>query len=110
MNAMESVTASLPEDILAQVKALKKNPGEALNTVLDEYVSAGGNMNLAKIANAVADHVKHPSVSEAPVKRTSIYMVPTRMKALRQYTQKSYLPFDGLLRVLVSDYFTNHQS
>lgn len=106
---MESITASLPEDVLAQVKALKKNPGEALNTVLDEYVSAGGNLHLTKIADAVVEHVKNPSISDAPVKRTSIYMVPTRMKALRQYAQGSYLPFDGLLRILVSDYL-NHQS
>ena len=106
---MDSITVSLPEDVLAEVKALKKNPGEALNTVLDEYINAGGTLNIPRIAYAVADHVKNPVVSESPIKRTTIYMVPTRMQALRKYAQKSYLPFNGLLRILVSDYL-NHQS
>lgn len=106
---MESLTVSLHEDTLAKVKALKKNPGDALNTILDDYINARGELNIKRIGDAVLAHVLTPSVSDVPVKRTTIYMVPTRMKALRAYAQKTHLTFDGVLRILVNDYLARQR-
>lgn len=106
---MESVTVSVHEDTLTKIKGVKKNPGEALNTILDDYISAGSEINIGRVAAAVVAHIQHPVVSEAPIKRTTIYMDPRRMKALRQYAQKTHFTFDGLLRIIVQDWFVQHE-
>lgn len=94
---MKAVSIGLHEKTLENLRQYP-NPGNALNNILDEYTDP------ADLAKAVTRHMLDPFVDESPIKRTSIYMTDKWVKGLREYAQKTYLPFDGLLRIVVQDY------
>lgn len=94
----KSVSLKLPADYTNIIRTLSSVPGEGLNNILDEYVEP------SKLAAAIGRHVQHPVTSRAEVKATSFYLNPTRINALREFTNKTYLPFEGVVRILVQDY------
>jgi hypothetical protein len=102
---MKSISIALHEATLAKVKAESngKAPGNTLNNILSEYSTPDA------IAEAVARHLRDPVVDPTPIKRTSIYMTERWMDNLRAFINKTYLPVDATVRILVQDYL-QHRS
>lgn len=102
---MKSATVSIKiSPTHAQIiRGLSSQPGEGLNNVLDEY---GDN---ARIAAAISRHLQNPVISKDEVKQTSFYLNPSRVQNLRNRLNETYLPFEGVLRILVQDYIQQHQ-
>lgn len=95
---MKSITVALHEDTLNTVRSMGKNPGQALNTILDEYRTEHD------IAAAYMRHMLNPHTDPSPIKRTSIYMDERYIGRLRAYINQTYLPMDATIRILVQDY------
>lgn len=98
---MKSVSISLHEDTLNQVRSMGKSPGDALNNILDCY------RNEHDISAAYMRHMLNPHTDPSPIKRTSIYMNEKYLDRLRQYINKTYLSLDATIRILVQDHLTN---
>ena len=99
-----NINFGLMQDTLDCLRTSGKSPGETMNNVLSEYETSEA------IAAAITRHLQNPIVDPSPIKRTSIYMNPTRVKDLRALLSTTYLPFDAILRILVQDYLQRHST
>lgn len=98
-----SISLKLPADHIQFIREQSRQPGEGLNNILDAYQDPG------QIAAAVSRHIVSPSKSPQETKATSFYLAPDRIQSLRGLMSRTYLPFEGVLRILVQDYIQQHQ-
>lgn len=98
-----NVSIKLPVEHAQIIRGLSSQPGEGLNNILDEYKEP------AQIAAAVTRHILNPVISKDEVKQTSFYLNPSRVQNLRHRLNETYLPFEGMIRILVQDYIQQHQ-
>jgi hypothetical protein len=92
------VSIKLPTNMSDAVRAMPGSPGDNLNNILDEY------SNRDAMVAAVARHMRNPAVDPSESKQTAFYMDTRRITDLRSFTKQTYLPVEGLVRILIQDY------
>lgn len=104
----KSLSMRLPDDILDRIKGHNIPTGDALNNILDLYISLKKPNDLSRIGAAIARHVERGATSTQPVRPTTVYMDPDRIHALRAAIGRTHLTFEGVLRIILEDHLAQH--
>jgi hypothetical protein len=99
----KSVSMRLSDDHLDFIRQQGSTPGDGLSNILDRYVNKGDPSDLTAIVAAVSRHMLRGKSSSQPVRPTSVYVDPYRLDALRVSLANTYIPFEGVIRILIED-------
>jgi hypothetical protein len=104
----KSLSMRLPDDILDHIKNQSGPTGDALNNILDCYISLKKPNDLSRVAEAISRHIKRGATSALPVRPTTVYMDPGRIRTLRAAIARTHLTFEGVLRIILEDHLAQH--
>lgn len=98
---MSKSNVALHESQWQRIKSTNLSTGQMLDHILAQYDSHEA------IIAAIVRHLDNPVTDETQIRRSTVYMRPDRINALRDFISKTYLQSDGVLRILIDDYFAN---